>query len=281
MHGLALIRGAARSAGLLAWLVAGCAPAIKGTAEAGIEGSLEALTEKENQVRLAEIATSPDVQESTRALAASVTEGLIEGFQQELEAPDLEQTRKIASATAAAAVRGMTSALAQGIREDIRPALAEADLALQPAVTRWLTDEQMRQAIGGMVHEVSREAVLGSEGALDTIARQKGDSGFLEGLAGSLSMGWAALVALLSALALTFVALIVLVIKGNAQRRHLERDSRQRENMMLELMRSFTGSGSGLTPEQRARAERVGLDPDRITARRPAGGPAGVPAGET
>jgi hypothetical protein len=295
----------------LLWL-SGCAPAIAAGAGAGVEGSLETLNEKPNQVLLAEIATSPDMQAAVTDIGESLTHGIVNALQDEIGevaagdggdalaagvgdhtesiirervAPGvaevvarsveaslatasseegLEHTRTIAASAAQAAVRGMTAALAEGIREDIVPALSESDGGLSPMATRLLSDEEFKQAVGALAHEVSREIVLGSEGALDKIQREQdpgSDGNWISNLGAGLTASWAVLVAFVAALAIGFIALVVLLVKGNAQRRHLERDTREREHMVMELMHAVIGERGGLTPAQRERLERAGFGP--------------------
>lgn len=245
--------------------------ALADVGESLTHGLVDALEEELRGANASELATG--VGDRTESVIRdSIAPGVADVVKRSVEASletaaseeSLEHTRSIAAAATDAAVRSMTAALADGIREDIRPALAELDVELAPMATRALSDEELKQALGAIAYEVSREIVLGSEGALDTIQREQdpgGDGSFFGNLGTNLGIGWAALVAFVAALAIGLVALVILVVKGNAQRRHLERDSRHRESMMMALMNSVIGDPGRLTPEQRERLRRGGFDP--------------------
>jgi hypothetical protein len=176
------------------------------------------------------------------------------------------RTREIVAATTHTAVRAATAALAEGIREDLVPAIAEIDTAA-------MDSRPVQTALGGIAHEVSRQAVLGSQAGLAEVqdtAERTDEPGLLGGLADQIAIGWATMIAFVVALALTLVVLIMLVIKGRSQRRHLEADARQREDMLLTLARSLA-SGGRLSPEQE---QALLLDAKSRTERAP---PEGTP----
>ncbi len=166
---------------------------------------------------------------------------------------NLARTQEIVAATTRAAVLAATSALADGIREDLAPAIADIDTdAFEPAIAEAVGSDAVKTALGGIAFEVSRQTVLGSQAGLNDAqkhAEATDEPGLLEGLIGQMAIGWAALVAFVVALALALVVLVVLLLKGNSQRRHLESDSRQREKILLTLARSLA-SGNQMTVEQ-------------------------------
>lgn len=166
---------------------------------------------------------------------------------------NLARTQELVAATTRTAVRTATSALADGIREDLAPAISDIDTdAFKPAIAAAVGSDAVKTALGSIAYEMSRQTVLGSQAGLNQAqkhAEATDEPGLLGGLAGKMAVGWAALVAFVVALALAMVVLVVLLLKGRSQRRHLQSDSRQREELLLTLARSLA-SGNQMTAEQ-------------------------------
>jgi hypothetical protein len=193
---------------------------------------------------------------------------------------NIERSQRIVGATTDAAVRAMTAALADGIRHDLVPAIGEARARAQPAAIQLLSDPAFHQALGSIVREVSREAVLGTEEALDTIGKNK-DPNQDGSLLGGLATRFAGATAIFLLIGIVIVGLIVfLLVRQARSRRRAAREAAQRRE---ELMMSFVGmavSNLDLTDEQKAEAERLGLfrmpgtgaGPDSDRRHRPAAG---------
>lgn len=163
---------------------------------------------------------------------------------------NLERTGKVVGTVTEAAVLGMTSAIAEGMRRDIGPAIRDLEEKNRSLATQLLADDDLRQAVGAMAHEISREVILGSEGALDTISRNEDpyEDGVLIGFLGGGIRGTLAAIAMGLLGGITLVMLIVLLV-GRRRRIREAEQYRQREEMLMTLMRVMT-SKEGMTSEQ-------------------------------
>ena len=106
-----------------------------------------------------------------------------------------ERAQLLVGDVTGAMVRSMTSSLAEGIEEDLRPAVDGASNGATPIIAKALADEDLRHALGGMVQEVSRQTTLGVDQAMAQIREQNRAQD--EGVLGRMSIvGWAVLAAL-------------------------------------------------------------------------------------
>src|SRR5690606_12307273 len=325
---------------------AGCAATTRNVTQGGLEGSLDVMSDKENQQRLNEFATSKESQEAIAAITASVTQGAVQGIRRELmgvpadagaggtEAGDagagegaaapvtgdgetstqrhgvsgeryasnptvdrvgqqsqgllenniapgvaavvgrtvdstlaaaatednVRRTSKLVYAVTQAAVAG----LAQGMREELGPALDEMRKNHSSVVAEILADDELRQAVGALAHEISREVILGSEGAIDAInaKRDPNEDGSFLGLFGN-GIQRTLTFTLLGLLLTTTAILAAVAIVSRRRRIREEKEFRHREDMLLSLMRVVTSNGSQLSPEQIATIDGIvgGRDP--------------------
>jgi hypothetical protein len=194
---------------LLAVVVAGCAGTIGSAAGAVprpvIEQSLDTLDDPETQRAIADVLSSPEYRDATRALLGNVTDGALDALSEEERRTRLGELtdafvakmseslgeamrRDLAPAIATVAARTMDRAITEALSEDNRALLAQtvAEIArgvvvalaaslreeLAPALRDLLEDEEVKQAIGGTAREISREIIIGLDDGFREIERR-------------------------------------------------------------------------------------------------------------
>lgn len=131
---------------LLVMVGAGCALTPRGMARdlgaaappAAIHSTLQALNDDQNQRLLMQLLTSPETREATRALAGAIADGTLATLTESERIARIEEmsTRYMASLT-----RTVTRSMAEGMRRDLAPAIAEL----------------MRQTVASSMREALRE----------------------------------------------------------------------------------------------------------------------------
>lgn len=131
---------------LLAMVGAGCALTPRGMARdlgaaappAAIHSTLQALNDDQNQRLLMQLLSSPETREATRALAGAIADGTLATLTEDerIERIEAMSTRYMASLT-----RTLTRSMAEGMRRDLAPAIAEL----------------MRQTVASSMREALRE----------------------------------------------------------------------------------------------------------------------------
>src|SRR5436190_598635 len=95
MHRAKTPRGANCQAALMIAVMVGCAHTAKeasaAAAQSGVEASVSELGDPRTRQALGELLRSPEVQSATRDLAASVTEGAVNGLTQEQQAERIQE----------------------------------------------------------------------------------------------------------------------------------------------------------------------------------------------
>lgn len=224
---------------------------------------------------VAEGVQAQDVEGGVEAVSASMARGLVGGVQAGLgEVPDARglvddaisgalesaasernraRARLVATDITAAMVRSMTSSLAAGIDQDLRPTLAEVSEQAGPTLAAAMGHEDLRLAIGTMVHEVSRQSALGVDQAMGQIRAQ--NRAEQQGILGRMSIvGWAVLAALAILLLGAIVAIVVLGVANSRSRR-------VREQMLTSVVAAYTAKEGGMDEGARAALLRhLGVD---------------------
>lgn len=250
----------ARSLACLAALLAApaCGPLAGNVADEAatkaVEAPIETLQDPEQQQKLEDVATDPQIQESTRAMSRAVTEGIMQGVVEGLEADDGQLRASLAevmgelrpevnamvSEATHSAVRAMIAAAADGIEQDLAPALRQAVPSdLGDALLSPLQDETFHEAVGALTQTISYNAMVGTDKGLQAVqARQ--EAGVSEGplavFGMPLTVGWLAVVLFASGVGIALIALSILLYMNRSQRRYLEGENRRREAMMFNMM---------------------------------------------
>lgn len=170
-----------------------------------------------------------------------------------------ERAQLLVGDVTGAMVRSMTSSLAEGIEEDLRPAVDGASNGATPIIAKALADEDLRHALGGMVQEVSRQTTLGVDQAMAQIREQNRAQD--EGVLGRMSIvGWAVLAALAVLLLGAIIAIIALAV-SNRRRRH------DREQVLTSMVAAYAVNDGDMDADTRAELLRhLGVEP-RPTAK--------------
>jgi hypothetical protein len=196
------------------------------------------------------------LEKSVEASSAAVARGLARGFEEQLPSTatfiddaidgvldsasseqNLARTELLIASATDTLIRTMTSSLAAGVEEDLRPIANRAD----PALARMLGSDAVREAVGAMLYEASRQTTLGVQDAMTELAEQD------RGLLGQLSnIGWGLLAGLLAALLGTTIAVIVLAVKNQRRREQLVDDTREREQILTTLFSALASKDETL-----------------------------------
>jgi hypothetical protein len=207
---------------LLLPALVGCAPNLQSAAKdvtqgavpAAIDSSLETLAEQRTRERVLQLMSSPEMQKTLEAMAASFTKGAtkvltsdemakssaelsssiaraatrvaVDAAMAEMASPENERrlTDLMTAATAAAARSAMVS-MADELRRSLGPALGDMVRDnVVPSIRGIMTDSDTRSTMGAMVFEASRQAVLGSNDAMAELERKRNKQGTLARLSG-------------------------------------------------------------------------------------------------
>jgi hypothetical protein len=175
---------------------------------------------------------------STGALIGDAIDGALASATTE---QNLARAEMLIASTTDTLIRTMTSSLAVGIEEDLRPVADTASSQASPALARVLGSDAVRDAVGAMLYEASRQTTLGVQDAMAEIAEQ--DTGIL----GQLSnIGWWLLAGVLAALFGTSIAVIVLAMKNRRHRDQLVNDTREREQILTTLFSALASKDEAL-----------------------------------
>lgn len=218
------------------------------------EAALTTLGERTEEIMRKDIAPGA---------AAIVGRSVDRAFATAASPDNLERIRRVSAAAAEAAVTGMTTSMAATIRDDVVPAVPAAKDAARGMLVRAVADEEFKEALGAIAYEMSREAVLGSKGALDTIQREgeaDGDAP-MGALAKAFGVGAGILFGLFAAIAAVFVTLVVMVFRGSGQRKRLSQENRASERRTSDLIHMMMAA-PGRTPAPKdGDGEKVGVLP--------------------
>ncbi|MFO7568053.1 MAG: hypothetical protein R6X02_35755 [Enhygromyxa sp.] len=228
------------------------------------EGLVEGMLGPQTQARVDELMGDPEeaLRERLEPAVASMMRTVVAATMDEVLAEERRETvRRSASELMGAMVATMMNELGEGLQHDVAPALASAiNEELGPAMVAQLEDPRLRAAAGAVMHQLAYEIVLGTNAGVAELTTRApaAENGFLAALGRNITIGWAATVAFVVALAIVLIVLIVLLARGSRQRRHLETDARRREDMLMSLVRSTMMRDT--TPEERRELlDRLGI----------------------
>lgn len=259
--------------------------------DSGIDAGLEALTRPENQRRLGLILSSPGVTGGVHDIAFALVGGVMDGLDGRLKvdvdparfwkgfdgamrkhvgpavgtvtrnAVDAAMTSALSEengvrigALAAHATHGAIKGLAEGIREDLAPALAyaiEHELApagaaamenhVMPAFARGLSSPAMQLAIATTMNSVARNLVRGGDAGIET-AKAEGaadgdhEPGMLALFGDRLSLGVSVAFIVTLSLAAVLILLAVLLVRSNRGQQRLAEQGKRREVELLAVL---------------------------------------------
>jgi hypothetical protein len=234
------------------------------------QGGVEGLAEEPARDDLEKLATSPEAERAVEALGAGLTKGVMKAASgQDLDVAggvsdavggavdasvdaayhNRERIGATAATTTDAVIRSLTPALAEGLRDDVLPAVGAGSSELMVQLTR---NDDFRIALGEMVHEMSRQAVLGSEAGIEQVQRERratGEAGLLERL-GRSATTWAVLIPLIIALTIAVIVLSLVAARARRRRTQTEDDAASRERRLAAVLAALAASDK-LEPEVR------------------------------
>lgn len=208
---------------LLAMLtIAGCG---KFLTKRSTEGVVDSIAEERNREQLAGVLTSPEARPALEAVGAGMAAGALEESGLGSDTPD-RLARSFTAAVAEGVREDIAPAVAQGVREDIVPAIGDAVPVASALASQFVGDPAFRAAVGQLVHEMSRQAALGSEAAAQQIRLAREARGEVSAFAklGQSEAAWVVMGALLGCLGFTVVLLAFALARS---RRRIE-DQRDR-----------------------------------------------------
>lgn len=256
--------------------------------DSAVDTALEALSRPENLARLGAVLSSSAITGGARDIAVSVVDGVFDAVGPRLAASigpipwsslDRAARKHVAPAVAAItrgavdaalqaalsedsgvrieafaahATHGVIKGLAQGLREDLGPALAkviEHDLApagaaalelhVMPAIARGLTTPEMQAAIATTMAAVARNLVRGGDAGIETAklqAEAQGKEGSAKVFGDSLSLGLNVAIGVALAVVGTLVLLAVLLLRSSRGQQRIAAQSRLRELELLAVV---------------------------------------------
>ena len=267
--------------------------------DSAVDTSLEALTQPENQQRLGAILSSPALTSGVHDLAFALVDGVLDGAKGRL-ALDIDAKRlwrgfdramrhhvrpavgqltsvavDAAMATAlsedngvrlealtAHITRGAIRGVAQGIREDLGPALAytiEHQLApagaaameehVMPAFARGLGDPAMQSAVAMTMNSIARNLVRGGDAGIETAkaeATAEGKPGTMTLFGDRLSLGVNVALIVTLALAAVLVLLATLLFRSNRGQQRLAEQGKRREAELLAVLEQLETGEAGV-----------------------------------
>jgi len=124
-----------------------------------VAGTLDSLSERENQRRILALLRDPEVRAASRALF----EGALDGTLATLSEPAREARIEAMTARYIRVITGAASAgIADGIRRDLAPAMATMMRQTVRATLQEMLGEPMRRDLGQMTAALTRSATLGA-----------------------------------------------------------------------------------------------------------------------
>lgn len=267
--------------------------------DSAIDNGLEALTKPENQRRLRALLSSTAMTGGVHDIALAVVEGVVDGLGKHagdiavdgprfwsgfdtaarkhvapaagavtrevvkaaLDVALSEQNGERIEALAAHASRGFVRGLADGIREDLGPAIAHTvshDLApagadalahhVMPAIAEGLTAPPMDHAIANTMSSVARNLVRGGDAGIETAKVEnqlQGKPGPASVFGDRLSLGVNIALGVAGALVAVLILLAVLLARSNRNQHRLAVESKRREtewHALVELLHDDDGS---------------------------------------
>lgn len=254
--------------GLCGLLAVGCAPFTRGIGAGTVQGGLEALSQEEQRRQVADIVSDPHIREAMSETAAEIADAIvarvasperteaIEGaLDRFVESTAGELGRNAGRGVAAGVVAelrrttlfepgeveaffaeagdGMAQGLAQGIRADLGPAVADSlrddiALALEQAL-----DARLNDALGRTGRIVGHEATLGIGAGLEELDRRP-HTPFFDQISELLEQGGSvARWGIIAAVALMLISLLAVIVLFVAHRRARKEAARTRAALVM------------------------------------------------
>jgi hypothetical protein len=255
--------------------------------ESAVDTALDALTEPENQRKLSLILSSPAITQSARSITLSVVEAIFDSLKKHVQldtdsfANDFDTsmrkhvapgaafvTRSIVSSALASTLsdknakrseafakqstHGMVQGLAQGVHDQLGPAIAHAlaqdrgpaaprvvEHQLIPAIARGLNNPEVQAAISATTASIARNIVRGADAGIDSAQLQNAEQGEVSSLnmfGVQLARGYAIALFFVFALATSLLVLVLLLVRSNRGQRRLATQWKHREEAFLALL---------------------------------------------
>lgn len=267
--------------------------------DSAVDTALEALAAPENQRRLGTILSSAAVTGGVHDIALAIVDGVLDGVEGRVKfdvdtaglwkgfdhamkshvSPAVGRATKTAvdaamssalseengvriESLAAHATLGVMRGLAQGIREELGPALAhtiEHDLApagaaameneIMPAFARAINEPDMQAAIAKTMSSIARNLVRGGDAGMETAkaeAQAEGKVGTLDVFGDRLSMGITVVVVVTLAFAVVLILLVVMLVRSNRGQQRLVSQGKRREVELLAVVDALEGDSAGI-----------------------------------
>jgi hypothetical protein len=238
----------------------GCAPTVRGAVKGATEGAtsaaLESLQEPATRRRVLEVIDSPEMQQTIREVARSVTAGATDAMLSDKTDKRSEQLAKgiavmvtraavdaalaetttprneariqeLSTLVAEHAVNAAMGAAAERLPQTVGPAVARMVRQDVGSNLRGLAnDPELRAAMASVAFEISRQMVFGSNEAMAELEQKKGSKGLLARVSSLLAESGVVLLVILVLLLGTIGTLVVFLqrARGEARRYKVERD---------------------------------------------------------
>lgn len=242
--------------------------------EGAVEQAIDTLDSPETRERVSRIIASPEMQAAARDITAAVVAGVFQGVDlarargqvpgvpddlgktigrsinrdispavgrlvhttvdSAFEAALSEENTGRAEALVHRIGAGVTTGLANAVRDELGPALAvtiERDIL--PALGRGLQHADMQAAIVKSIASLGIGAAKGTQAGLAE-ANVQGGPGSRVG--GTLAVGMVAVIAAAVAFGVLFIVMTVLLVRANRRQRELMEQSRRREERFLAVL---------------------------------------------
>lgn len=172
---------------------------------------------------------------SARGVAGDVVDGALRSAASDA---NRERARLLVGDLTHTMMRTATASFAEGVEQDIMPALDEARTRVPTLAT--LVGDDAAQLAGSMAYEISRQSALGVDQAMNQIAAE--NERRQEGVLGRMSVvGWAVLASALLLLLGAIAIIIVLAVRNRRTRDQLREDSHEREQLLVTLVAGLAG----------------------------------------
>lgn len=201
--------------------LASCAPIAGRTAGKATKGTIEQLGEPQTRETFAEFLSDPQVQEATQDFTRGVAGAVADEVIEEERAEALTQ--------------GIVRSIAEGIEQDIGPAVRET---IRTDVSRGIVeglDEDVNEALGRTARTISREVVLGSREALAQIREEQPRGGVLGRAERTAKIGLGVFQLIAIVLGITTLVLFALFLRSLFRERRARKVAEGREAALLLL----------------------------------------------
>jgi hypothetical protein len=287
----------------LACLGPGTNRIVRTAVPAGIEETLRALNDPENQELMRRLANSPELRQAAHDFTEAITGGALDGLTEPARHQKIRElseayvrtmsaalgkaldedispaaTRTVESITGGAiaaavspenkrltasfvdgvarsAMNALMQSTARGLRDDLGPALGKVIAEdLSPALKKMIADDlgpalnkviaedlkpavhdllgpQTNVAIGGLVRQITKDAVLGANDGMSELGISLSPNVSRDGLG---MFGWLTLV-----LGLIVTILVLMLVRTIYTRRSLEQERARSEHMLLNILRTI------------------------------------------